>query len=176
MSGKIIGESRNRLLACMGSDDRALLGRSLEPVALKVRQRLELIDRQIGKIYFIERGLGSVAAIAGHRCAEVAVIGREGMTGLAAVLGAERSAYETVMLVEGEGQCIAANDLRRAWQKAALFQRSSVAMPSFSPSRPGTPPWPTPERASWSDWLDGFLWRRTAPTATICRSRTRLSP
>src|SRR5262249_1896098 len=44
--------------------------------------------------------------------AEVAVIGREGMTGIAAVLGVERPAHDTFVQIEGSGQCMSERDLR----------------------------------------------------------------
>ena len=109
-------EPRNRLLSCLTCTDLALLQRYLEPVALKFRERLESANRKIKNAYFIEKGIASVVAVANgqHRQAEVAIVGREGMTGLAVVLGADRSPLETYVQVEGEGQCIAAADLRRA--------------------------------------------------------------
>jgi hypothetical protein len=65
----------------------------LEPVTLKVRQRLEPADHKIASVYFIDAGLASVIAFgaSGRRQAEVAVIGREDMTGAAIVLGVGRS-------------------------------------------------------------------------------------
>jgi CRP-like cAMP-binding protein len=48
-----------------------------------------------------------VAVGGGERLqAEVGVIGHEGMTGLASILGAERSPCEVFMQVEGQGHCI----------------------------------------------------------------------
>jgi hypothetical protein len=55
----------------------------------KFRQRLEAASRRIKSIYFIEAGLASVIAIGGARAgeAEICVVGREGMTGIAGPLG-----------------------------------------------------------------------------------------
>jgi hypothetical protein len=55
-----------------------------------------------------------VAASGGqHRQAEIALVGREGMTGLPVVHGADRSPCETFIQVEGEGQCISSQNLRQ---------------------------------------------------------------
>jgi CRP-like cAMP-binding protein len=108
------GLRRNRILASLSEDDLALLQPSLVPVELKFRQRLQSANRAIPAVYFIESGLASVVAIGGRerQQTEVAVIGREGMTGGAAALGAIRSPCEIFMQVEGEGQCIDVADFR----------------------------------------------------------------
>jgi CRP-like cAMP-binding protein len=107
---------RNRILACMPHADLALLQPHLESVRLAPRQRLEGANRRIRTAYFIERGIASVIAVskAERRQAGVALVGQDGMTGLAAVLGADHSPNDTYVHVEGEGQGIAASDLRRA--------------------------------------------------------------
>src|SRR5262245_23733942 len=103
----------NRLLACMKADDLFLLERYLEPVTLHFRQRLETANRRIKNAYFVERGIASVVAVGSgdHRQAEVGLVGRDGMTGLAIVLGVERSPHETFMQVAGEGQSVSADNL-----------------------------------------------------------------
>jgi CRP-like cAMP-binding protein len=105
----------NRILASLTDEDLALLEPHLEPVTLKVRQRLENAGKKIKSAYFLNRGIASVVAISAteRRQAEVAMVGREGMTGLAIVLDADRSPNETFMQIAGDGQCIAAADLQR---------------------------------------------------------------
>src|SRR5262245_44583269 len=92
-----LNQPANRLLACLVSADLARLEAYLEPVDLKCRQQLESADRKIKDAYFIERGVASVVAIGNgaRRQAEVAMIGREGMTGHATVLGVDRSPHNT---------------------------------------------------------------------------------
>jgi CRP-like cAMP-binding protein len=89
-------------------------------VPLPFRHRMQSASRRIQTVYFIESGLGSVVAIGGgrHRQAEVAVIGREGMTGLAVVYGAERLPCDIFMQVEGSGQSIAADQLAQAMHQS----------------------------------------------------------
>lgn len=111
-----LGKSKNRLLACLSATDNDLLAPSLKPVQFTVRQRLEMPNQRIPKIYFIEHGLVSVVAIGGgdRRQTEVGIIGREGMTGLALVLGSDRPAHETFVQSQGAAQCIPAADLQDA--------------------------------------------------------------
>jgi len=105
----------NGILAALSADDRARVEPHLEPVTLKVRERLEAANRNVKIVYFITSGLGSVVAIGrgGQQQSEVGIIGREGMTGIAVILGADRSPHETIMQLEGAAQSIAAEGLSR---------------------------------------------------------------
>lgn len=105
---------KNRILGSLAQRDRELIEPHLEEVVLKFRQRIEAAGRKIEDIYFIDAGLATVVAVGGleRRQAEVAVIGYEGMTGVAVLLGALRSPHETFMQVEGHGRRIASRVLR----------------------------------------------------------------
>jgi CRP-like cAMP-binding protein len=107
----------------MAASDLCVLERYLEPVALNLRQRLESANRRIKNAVFVERGIASVVAVGGdRRQAEVAVIGREGMTGLAIVLGVERWPHDTFMQVAGEGHSLTADNLRRAMAESRTLR------------------------------------------------------
>jgi CRP-like cAMP-binding protein len=116
---------RNRILDAMSNADLALLQPHLEKVPLKFRQRLQSSNRTIRNVYFPESGIASVVAVGGgeHRQAEVAVVGREGMTGLPIVHGTDRSPCDVFMQVEGDGQCIAAPKLREAMDQSISLLR-----------------------------------------------------
>ena len=63
----------------------------------------------------MEAGIASIVAVqADGTRVEVGLIGREGMSGIAVVLGGDQSPHSTYIQVEGEGQRIAANELRTA--------------------------------------------------------------
>src|SRR5262245_43387180 len=117
-------EQRNRILGALSSSDLAILQPHLEPVPLEFRQRLQSSNRHVKDVYFLESGLGSVVAIGGQRRqAEVAIIGREGMTGLPIVHGADRSPYDVFMQVEGNGQRISADNLRAGMDQSITLLR-----------------------------------------------------
>jgi CRP-like cAMP-binding protein len=119
---RLLGERGNAILASLTPADRSLLEPRLQPVTLKFRQRLEIPKRRIRAVFFLESGLASVIvnrAAGSGRQAEAAMFGREGMSGLAVVLGVGRSPHETLMQVEGAGQCIATDDLRSAMARSA---------------------------------------------------------
>ena len=116
--------SRNRLLAALSPADLSLLQADLEPVPLALRQVLEAANETITHSYFIERGLASVVAGRGKRKRiEVGLVGFEGMTGLAIVLGGDRSPNENFIQVEEEGLRISSDKLRVAMQQSHSLQR-----------------------------------------------------
>jgi CRP-like cAMP-binding protein len=118
---RLVDDRGNAILRAVVPADRALLQPLLQPVTLKFRQRLEAAKQKIRNVYFVERGLASVivaSSAGGARQAEAAVVGREGMTGLTVVLGVDRAWHETVMQVEGAGQCMSAEDLRTAMARS----------------------------------------------------------
>jgi CRP-like cAMP-binding protein len=106
---------RNRLLASLSADDLGLLRPHLEPVILKLRADLEKPNKRIDDVYFMNAGIASVVAIQSNGTrVEVGLIGYEGMSGTAIVLGDHRSPHSTYMQVAGEGQRITTVELRKA--------------------------------------------------------------
>src|SRR3954467_1003777 len=86
----VLPTSRNKLLASLSSTDFGLLEPHLQPADLPVRKSLEKPNKRIGAAYFIESGFVSVVAIqSSSRQVEVGLIGPEGMSGSALVLGTD---------------------------------------------------------------------------------------
>ena len=107
--------SRNRLLSVLSDGDFALLQPHLRPVALPLLYDLERPNRKIEMVYFMEAGIASIVAVQsdGTRV-EVGLVGREGVSGVAVVLGGAQSPHSTYIQVAGEGQRIKASELRNA--------------------------------------------------------------
>jgi CRP-like cAMP-binding protein len=106
---------RNRLLAALSRDDRALLLPHLKPLALPLLKEMERPNRRIDTVYFMEAGIASVVAVQTDETrVEVGLIGHEGMSGIAVVLGSSQSPHSTYIQVAGEGQRMPANELRKA--------------------------------------------------------------
>jgi CRP-like cAMP-binding protein len=104
---------RNRLLAALTAADLDLMRPHLEPVTLGLRQEMEKPNRRIDHVYFPDIGIASVVAEQSNDTrVEVGLIGCEGMSGTAVVLGNDRSPHSTYIQVAGEGQRIAAAKLR----------------------------------------------------------------
>src|ERR1700692_2267449 len=96
---------RNRLLAKMSAADWALLAPHLELIPLKERQVVEVPNKPIPHVYFVETGVVSVVAVntEDHRI-EVGVIGREGMTGAPLIFGDDRAQHSAYMQIGGNGR------------------------------------------------------------------------
>jgi CRP-like cAMP-binding protein len=122
---------RNRLLQSLSKKDRSALTPYLEPVELGLRQSIEKPDTPITEIYFPESGIISVVARFGDRQIEVGLIGREGMSGTAVLLGDQRSPNEVYVQMAGAAHRISAKPLRHALQASKtlsqLLQRYAQA-------------------------------------------------
>jgi CRP-like cAMP-binding protein len=76
---------------------------------------MEQPNRRIETVYFMEAGIASVVAVqADETRIEVGLIGREGMSGSAVVLGGDQSPLSTYIQVAGEGLRMPAKELRKA--------------------------------------------------------------
>jgi CRP-like cAMP-binding protein len=99
----------------MAAADLALLRPYLKPVAMPLLKDLERPNRRIETIYFMEAGIASVVAEqANETRVEVGLIGAEGMSGTAVVLGGDQSPHATYIQAVGEAQQMAAKELRKA--------------------------------------------------------------
>src|SRR5262249_61388210 len=101
-----------RIRARLPRADLTLLEPKLEAVELPVRKQLHTRNRRIEHVYFPESGIASVVAN-GEQALEIGIIGREGMTGVALVMGInERPQHETYIQVAGKGHRLGADHLR----------------------------------------------------------------
>lgn len=97
----------NQLLRALSATDLALLG-TLDPVKIDLKEVLEPAGSAIEFVYFIESGFVSIVADAeGADPVEIGLVGPEGMTGLAVVLGDTQSPFET--FVQGRGAALKAS-------------------------------------------------------------------
>lgn len=119
--------SSNRILAGLARRDFALIEPHLEPVDLPVRKVLETRRKRIDHVYFVESGFASVVANGSDKPSiEVGIIGREGMTGLAIVLGGDRAQHATYIQVAGKGQRMSAARLREVDEQSPAFHRAML--------------------------------------------------
>jgi CRP-like cAMP-binding protein len=115
---------RNRLLATLSPVDFSLLEPQLERVPLPVGVRLLEPNSPIEHVYFLEQGIASVVANTPQgRRIEAGIIGREGLTGIPALLGTDRTPHECFIQTAGEGVRIWADDLRRALAGSASLHQ-----------------------------------------------------
>ena len=113
----------NRLLAAMSPDDFALLSGDLRPETLEVRKPIEKRNTRIDRLYFPDRGIISVVAVADNIEVEVGLIGCEGMSGLPVIHGDEQSPQSTYVQLAGSGQSISADVFKAAIRKSETLHR-----------------------------------------------------
>ena len=116
------GWPRNRLLLALPASNLKRLMPELEQIDGHRGQVLMDADSPLDHIYFPDSGVISVVAVyADGSIIEMATIGREGCTGVQAVLGAKQSSVRLLVQIPGS----AARMLRPA------FARAMGSMPSF---------------------------------------------
>ena len=119
--------SSNRILSRLSREDLALLEPHLEAVDLPARKPLEKRKKRIKQVYFIESGFASVVANGMSKPSiEVGIIGREGMTGLAVVLGHDRAQHETFIQLPGKGLRMSAYSMREAQDRSVSLHREML--------------------------------------------------
>lgn len=115
----------NHLLATLSAADFDLMRSRLEPVVLRLRLSIEEPNRPIKQVYFPDSGIISVVAVGpGARQVEVALIGHEGMTGIAVVMGDDRSPHQTYVQVAGCGMRIAAEHMLQVMHESPSLRFS----------------------------------------------------
>ena len=118
-------KSPNRMLSLLSADDFRLLVPHLSAVDLPLRLHLEGRNRRIEYVYFVESGFASVVANSKDQSdVEVGLIGCEGVTGVAVILGTDRSPHETYMQSAGAGRRMAAATFRRLMTESPTLQRA----------------------------------------------------
>ncbi|MBV9076697.1 MAG: Crp/Fnr family transcriptional regulator [Methylobacteriaceae bacterium] len=92
---------RNHLLRSFPTASMQAIRPHLRFVELPARAMLVEANQPITHVHFVESGLASLVAVAGNDRIEVGLLGREGMTGLSAVLGIEITPHDAMMQVAG---------------------------------------------------------------------------
>lgn len=94
--------SPNLLLQGLSTHDRRLLEPLLKRRILAPKMLLEKRNTPLETVHFIEEGLAAVLTNSSQGHLEgIGIIGRSGMTAIAAAIGIDRSPYDTVVLIGG---------------------------------------------------------------------------
>src|SRR5262252_9895589 len=92
--------SRNRLLLALPSADLQQLMPELEHIRCEREQVLMDADSPLDHVFFPDSGvISAVAVYSDGSIIEMATIGREGCTGVQAVLGAKRSSFQLLIQI-----------------------------------------------------------------------------
>src|SRR6202047_3415191 len=113
---------RNRLLLALPSRNLKRLMPELEQIRCQRAQVLVNADSSLDHIFFPDSGVVSVVAVyADGSVIEMATIGREGCSGVQAILGAKRSSVQLLVQIPGSA----------ARMSRAAFTRAMQSMPAF---------------------------------------------
>ena len=114
----------NLLLQVLSPVDRALLAGSLDPIDLPLRRDIEKPNKRIENVFFMETRIASVVAIQANGAAvEIGIVGCEGMSGTAVVLGTDRSPHSMYIQIKGRGQKLAVSKLRKAMDESPSLHK-----------------------------------------------------
>ena len=113
---------RNRLLLALPSRNLKRLMPELEQIHCQRAQVLMNADSSLDHVFFPDSGVISVVAVyADGSIIEMATIGREGCSGVQAILGAKRSSVQLLVQIPGGA----------AKMSRAAFTRAMQSIPSF---------------------------------------------
>jgi CRP-like cAMP-binding protein len=115
--------SRNLILSRLSRADQQLLNPHLQRTDLPLRKVLEPRGKRFKLNFFPESGFASIVAD-GRRPIEVGLVGREGMSGIAVIFGADSNENETYMQAPGYGLVMGTDKLKAAIKKSSSLQNS----------------------------------------------------
>ena len=114
---------RNRLLLALPSRNLKQLMPELESIRCDRAQVLMDADSALDDIFFPDSGVVSVVAVySDGSVIEMATIGREGCSGVQAILGAKRSSVQLLVQIPGSAAKMSRTAFTRAMQSMASFR------------------------------------------------------
>jgi CRP-like cAMP-binding protein len=117
----------NRFLAALPRHVARRLAPHLQPVPLQRGEIIAHAGSVSDHLYFPERGfLSLVKTLGDGRTAEVGVVGTEGVSWIAALLGIEHSAFETVVQLDGSGQRLRTSLLRAEMDESPALKELTL--------------------------------------------------
>jgi CRP-like cAMP-binding protein len=115
---------RNIILSQLPADEYAALAKHLVPVELPLDKRLSEPNQPVEFVYFLNSGLISTDAVTlrGEQV-EVGLIGREGFSGLPALLDQPQMSHIVIMQGAGEGLRVRSSVVRTEFLKGGMLQK-----------------------------------------------------
>jgi CRP-like cAMP-binding protein len=119
-----LARPRNIILSQLPEAEYAALAKSLVPVELSLGQKLSEPNEPIEYVYFLNSGLISTDALTKKgESVEVGVIGREGFSGLPALLDQPQMSHAVVIQGIGNGLRIRSSIVRDEFRKGGVLQQ-----------------------------------------------------
>ena len=123
MSAHLRPPTENLILKSLPSDIYARLAPHLEPVALESSQIIHKAHDPVSHFYFPDYAIISVVSIMSDGATvEVGVVGREGASGINALLGHDSSPNQSLIQVPGSGLRIKTHPLLTEFKRGGVLQ------------------------------------------------------
>ncbi len=117
----------NFLLQSLAEPDFALLQPHLEPVTLSLRHSIADANKPIKYAYFLDSGVASVVAVRSDGTSiEAGIYGREGLGGIALLLGSDQTPHDHYMQIAGAGHRIKKASFTHAVEQSPLLRNLLV--------------------------------------------------
>jgi CRP-like cAMP-binding protein len=114
---------KNVILGQLPAEEYEALAKFLVEVELPLNKALSEPNEPIEYVYFLERGLISTDAMTqSGESVEVGVIGREGFSGLPALLNQPQMSHSVVVQGSGSGMRVRASVVRELFLRGGIFQ------------------------------------------------------
>lgn len=117
------GRPRNAILSQLPDNEYAALAKQMVPVDLPLEMQLSEPNQPIEYCYFLNDGLISTDAMTKNgESVEVGVIGREGFSGLPALLNQPQMSHTVIVQGTGSGLRIQADAVRQEFLKGGMLR------------------------------------------------------
>ena len=125
--GSLISARANRILGALPLSDYLPLAPQFEPVQLQAGQVIEAAGAPPGHVHFpVSCAVTLVSATRDGEMSELALIGREGLVGMSAVLGGTGAALQSVVLRPGLAYRLPASVFGSALQRSSALQSMAL--------------------------------------------------
>jgi CRP-like cAMP-binding protein len=126
----------NRFLSALPGDVSERLSGQLKRIPLPRGTVLIHAGAVADSLYFPDRGLVSlVKVMSDGRTAEIGCVGSEGIVGVAALLGIEQAAFETIVQIDGDAHTINTSALRAEMEKSTALKELILRYIYYSMNR-----------------------------------------
>jgi CRP-like cAMP-binding protein len=120
--------TRNRILTVLDDRELEMIDSKIEPMEFPHGKMLYQHDDPIETVYFPHDGMHSVITVTDDgRGIEAGLIGFEGMTGVTALMGSERSFNAYMVQMEGSGHRMNADDAKQLFDLGGPFRTAVLA-------------------------------------------------
>jgi CRP-like cAMP-binding protein len=120
-------KTKNQILDALPDEDYQRLHQHLEPVELTLGQVLYRPNEPIKYVYFPNDSMNSVIATTQDgQCAEVGVIGREGICGVDVLMGVDSTSNENIIQLPDGALRIRTETIRAEFKRGGAFQELAL--------------------------------------------------